>query len=173
VEIEGFKQCMLRDGVAYVRFWRWLEQELTAGHSLDEWQLGMRLAAFRKEEKNCYGESFETIVAYGSNGAIVHYSASPESKSQVKLNDILLIDHGGQYLEATTDMTRTHSLYYSKKVPESYMQDYAAVLKGNIALAESVFPEGTRGCQLDVLARQFLWARGEQFGHGTSHGIGH
>lgn len=172
-EIAGLRRAMVEDGVAYVRFWRWLETALARGESLDEASLSRRLQALRLTREGCRGESFEPIVAYGPNGAIVHYEPAAEGSARVAAGNILLIDQGGQYLQGTTDMTRTHSLYAPGQAPDDYLADYAAVLRGNIALSEAVFPDYTRGCQLDVLARQFLWKQGGQYLHGTGHGVGH
>ena len=172
-EILGLRQAMVWDGVAYVRFWRWLEAELARGANPDEMALSRKLRTFRLAQEGCRGESFEPIVAYGANAAIVHYEPASQGSAPVAAGNILLIDQGGQYLQGTTDMTRTHNLYVRGAAPRSYLVDYAAVLKGNIALSQAVFPDNTRGCQIDVLARQFLWKNGAQYLHGTGHGVGH
>ncbi|MBO7270154.1 MAG: aminopeptidase P family N-terminal domain-containing protein [Bacteroidales bacterium] len=174
-ELQGIRRAMIKDGVCFVRFWKQLEEQLAENQSPGEYELAMQLAEERLKQDSCVGESFDAIVAYGANGAIVHYSASAETQTKVAYGNILLIDQGGQYRQdGTTDMTRTLALYKSKEeIPEEYLQDYAAVLKGNIALGLAVFPAGTRGCQLDVLARQFLWKQSCNYGHGTGHGIGH
>lgn len=174
-ELAGIRRAMIKDGICFVRFWKHLEEQLDAGHQPGEYELAEQLAQERLKQDSCVGESFDAIVAYGANGAIVHYSATPESQSKVAYGNILLIDHGGQYRQdGTTDMTRTLALYRNREeVPQEYLQDYAAVLKGNIALGLAEFPAGTRGCQLDVLARQFLWKQACNYGHGTGHGIGH
>ncbi len=171
VEIEGFRRAVLRDGVAIVRHWRWLEERLNSGIPTDEYEIGEKLAAFRRLDPHCQSESFEPIVGFNANGAIVHYETSAEEHSSVNREGVLLMDHGGQYLEGTTDITRSFSLY--ENTPEEYKKDYACVLKGHIALSTAVFPEGTRGCQLDALARQYLWKAGYSYAHGTGHGIGH
>ena len=174
-ELRGIRRAMIKDGVCFVRFWKQLEEQLADKLSPGEYELAMQLAEERLKQASCVGESFDAIVAYGANGAIVHYSASEETQAKVAYGNILLIDQGGQYRQdGTTDMTRTLALYQSKEeIPEDYLQDYAAVLKGNIALGLATFPLGTRGCQLDVLARQFLWKQSCNYGHGTGHGIGH
>ena len=174
-ELQGIRRAMIKDGVCFVRFWKQLEEQLADNQSPGEYELAMQLAEERLKQASCVGESFDAIVAYGANGAIVHYSASEETQAKVAYGNILLIDQGGQYRQdGTTDMTRTLALYQSKEeIPEDYLQDYAAVLKGNIALGLATFPLGTRGCQLDVLARQFLWKQSCNYGHGTGHGIGH
>lgn len=171
-EKAGIDRAVRKDGVMLVRFWRWMENALSEGIAFDEMSVAERLASMRLEQEACVGESFEPIVGYGSNGAVVHYSATPESKRSIMPDDYLLIDTGGQYYDGTTDLTRSFSLYRGE-TPEEYKKAYAAVLKGHIALAECVFPAGTRGAQIDALARQFLWKDGWQYGHGTGHGIGH
>lgn len=174
-ELAGIRRAMIKDGICFIRFWKQLEEQLEEGKVPGEYELAEQLAQERLKQASCVGESFDAIVAYGANGAIVHYSASAENQAQVAYGNILLIDHGGQYRQdGTTDMTRTLALYrQQEEVPQDYLQDYAAVLKGNIALALAEFPAGTRGCQLDVLARQFLWKQACNYGHGTGHGIGH
>ncbi len=172
VELAGTRQAVLRDGVTLLRLWRWFESRLEKGEPTDEYGIARQLIASRLEEEACTGESFEPIVSFGSNGAIVHYSPSQENCAAVSADGILLIDSGGQYLEGTTDITRTYSLY-KDETPEAYKKDYALVLKGNIALAESIFPEHTRGCVIDAFARQFMWREGISYGHGTGHGVGH
>lgn len=174
-ELEGTRRAMIKDGVCFVRFWKHLEESLERGEQPGEYELAEALAAERLKQSSCVGESFDAIVAYGANGAIVHYSPQADTQAKIAPDNILLIDHGGQYrLDGTTDMTRTLALYKNKEdIPQAYLKDYAAVLKGNIALALAEFPEGTRGCQLDVLARQFLWKQACNYGHGTGHGIGH
>jgi Xaa-Pro aminopeptidase len=171
-EIAGYKKAMVKDGVAMVRFWKWMEQALADGLSFDEMDVADKLVEFRSSDSQYVSESFAPIVGYNGNGAIVHYSATPASKTLIKPDGFLLIDTGGQWYDGTTDITRSFSLYRGD-TPEEYKKDYAAVLKGNIALAECVFPENLRGCLIDAFARQFIWQRGCQYGHGTCHGIGH
>ena len=177
IEIAGFRKAMIYDGVALVRFWRWLEKSVNKdgepqNNSFpDEWTIGKQIAAFRKEQKNYICESFCPIVGYNEHGAIVHYEATPGGAFQVKPNGFLLIDTGGQYLDGTTDITRSWSFY--RETPQNYKEDYTCLLKGQIALSSAIFPKGTRGSQLDILARQFMWKRHLNFWHGTGHGIGH
>ena len=173
VEIEGFRKAVVQDGVTLLRLWKWMEETIGRGETLSEYAIAERLMNLRRADGNCFGESFAPIVSFNANGAIVHYEPSPEQSAPVTGNGILLIDSGGQYMEGTTDITRTYSFYEADATPDAYKKDYAAVLKGNIALAGCRFPEQTRGASLDVLARQFLWQQGAHYGHGTGHGIGH
>jgi len=176
-EITGFREAMIKDGVALVRFWRWLEESINRnGKSMnediqDEWTIGEKISEFRKEQAHYVCESFCPIVGYNEHGAIVHYEAKIDSAYSVNPEGFLLIDTGGQYLDGTTDITRSWSLYGES--PINYKEDYTCILKGHIALSNAVFPTGTRGTQLDVLARQFLWKRNLNFLHGTGHGVGH
>lgn len=167
-EVTNIRHAMVKDGVALVRTFRWLENQLTQ-RPVKETELAEQLAHFRSEQSLYRGESFEAIVGYRGNGAIVHYHATPEKQSLIRNEGVLLVDSGGQYLDGTTDITRTFAL---GEVSEDVKNNYTRVLKGHIALAQAVFPEGTRGIQLDVLARQFLWKEGLNYGHGTGHGVG-
>ena len=123
--------------------------------------------------ENYTDDSFCTIAGWKGNGAIVHYHATPEDCAKIEGEGVLLLDSGGQYLDGTTDITRTIWVGDPAQIPSAVKRDYTAVLKGHIALACARFPKGTRGNQLDVLARQFLWAEGMTYGHGTGHGVGH
>jgi len=172
VEIAGFRTAMQKEGVALVRFWRWFEAALEQGKELYETDLVRKMSEFRLEQDHCKGDSFHSIISYNEHGAIVHYSPSESTKARILPDGYLLVDTGGQYLEGTTDITRTFSLYRGA-TPEEFKQDYARILKGNIALSECIFPTHTRGSQLDIMARQFLWKDLLQYGHGTCHGIGH
>ena len=168
-ELSGVRKAMRKDGVALTRFFIWLENSLTNGN-LTEISISDQLRTFRSEQENFVCESFGTIAGYGAHGAIVHYSASPETDATLKAENLLLLDSGGQYLEGTTDITRTVSL---GKATDQQKRDFTLVLKGHIALATAIFPSGTTGGQLDVLARQELWKEGLNYGHGTGHGVGH
>lgn len=168
-EIRNIRHAMRKDGVALLRLFRWLEAELKQ-RPVSEYELAQQLAACRQEQGNYFGESFAAIVGYGSNGAIVHYKPEADACAQIRPEGILLLDSGGQYLEGTTDITRTITL--SEPTPEQ-RRHYTLVLKGNIALSGAVFPEGTTGVQLDILARQHLWREGLNYGHGTGHGVGY
>lgn len=172
VEIAGFRTAMQKEGVALLRFWRWFEAALEEGKEFYETDLVRKMSEFRLEQENCKGDSFYSIISYNEHGAIVHYSPSESTKARILPNGYLLVDTGGQYLEGTTDITRTFSLYRGA-TPGEFKQDYARILKGNIALTECVFPSHTRGSQLDIMARQFLWKDLLQYGHGTCHGVGH
>ncbi len=167
-ELKGTREAMLRDGVAMVKFIHWLTK--TAGkEELNEYGIGEKLRNFRAEGRNFVGESFGSIVGFKGNGAIIHYSAKPETAAQVTNDSSILVDSGGQYIEGTTDITRTFPL---GKVSDSFKHDYTIVLKGMIQLSMAQFPKGTRGSQLDVLARLPLWREGKDFNHGTGHGVG-
>ncbi len=170
-ELAGIRKAMQKDAVALTRFFKWLEQEAFAsGKTLTEYDLMEKLYTFRAAQEGFVEESFGTIAGYGANGAIVHYGATKEDCAVVEPHGILLLDSGGQYLDGTTDITRTICL----DTPTDQMKrDFTLVLKGHIALACARFPRGTRGNQLDILARQFLWQEGLHYGHGTGHGVGH
>ncbi|MBQ7449428.1 MAG: aminopeptidase P family protein [Paludibacteraceae bacterium] len=168
-ELAGVKKAMHKDGVALTKFFRWLEQHI-GKERLTEVDLMRKLHSFRAEQENFIEESFETIAGYNANGAIVHYEAREDDCAEVCPEGILLLDSGGQYLDGTTDITRTIAL---SEPSAQAKRDYTLVMKGHIALASARFPKGTRGNQLDVLARQFLWQNGLHYGHGTGHGVGH
>lgn len=168
-EIAGFHKAMIKDGVALVRFMRWLEQALDK-EVVMETTIGEKLIEFRSEQDLYVGESFSTIAGFNAHGAIVHYRATPESASRITRDGFLLIDSGAQYFDGTTDITRTLAL---GDLSDRQKRDYTLVLKGHIAIATCRFPAGTRGAQLDVLARKSLWEYGLNYLHGTGHGIGH
>lgn len=175
VEIAGFRKAMIKDGIALTRFWKWMEETIDKKHrpekGTDEWMLGEKIAEFRREQANYVCESFCPIVGFNEHGAIVHYEATPENAYTISKDGFLLIDTGGQYLDGTTDITRSWSFH--SETPAEYKKDYTCLLKGVIALSTVHFPAGTRGTQLDVLARQFIWKKGINFWHGTGHGVGH
>jgi len=169
VEMAGVRCAMQKDAVALTHFFIWLENNLSSG-DLSEISISNKLREFRSEQENFVGESFGTIAGYAAHGAIVHYNAVPESDAKLKPESILLLDSGGQYLDGTTDITRTIAL----GVPTPQQKtDNTLVLKGHIALAMAQFPFGTRGSQLDILARKAMWDLGLNYGHGTGHGVGH
>jgi Xaa-Pro aminopeptidase len=168
-EIAGFKRAMIADGVALARFFIWLEKTVNK-RKITELDISAKLHEFRAKNKLFVGESFETIVAYSAHGAIVHYEPTPETNTTIDEQSFLLIDSGAQYLCGTTDITRT--LHLGKPTARQ-KRDYTNVLKGNIALSMAKFPKGTRGTQLDFLARQYLCADAKNYLHGTGHGIGH
>ncbi|MFP5457080.1 MAG: aminopeptidase P family protein [Alphaproteobacteria bacterium] len=168
VEIAGHKTAQARDGAALSRFLHWLSVEAPKG-GLDEIQASDKLQAFRAETGLLRDLSFDTISGAGPNGAVVHYRASDETKRILEPNSLYLVDSGGQYQDGTTDVTRTVAI----GTPTAEMRDrYTRVLKGHLAIARAVFPKGTRGGQLDILARQHLWAAGLDYAHGTGHGVG-
>jgi len=169
VEATGFRRAMEHDGVALVRFFMWLDENIDKG-GVTECGIAEKLCEFRAASSEFVGESFGSIVGYKAHGAIVHYSATAESDVELKRDGFLLIDSGGQYRTGTTDITRT--LHFSQPTREE-KQDYTLVLKGTIALSMAVFPAGTRGSQLDILARGPLMQHGINYGHGTGHGVGH
>ncbi len=169
-EKEGFRRAVIKDGIALSKFYFWLEKSLREGKKVTEVSASDRLTTFRAEQEGYLSDSFATICGFGAHGAIVHYSATPESDVPITGNSLLLMDSGAQYREGTTDITRTIAI---GEPTEGMKADFTAVLKGNIALSRAVFPVNTRGSQLDVLARQFLWQRGINYLHGTGHGIGH
>lgn len=179
VELEGERRAMRLDGAALTRFFKWLEEEaFEKGQSdkgqstkVTEWDLMEKLHEFRAMGEGFVEESFGTIAGYQGNGAIVHYAATKEHCAEVRKEGMLLLDSGGQYLDGTTDITRT--TWLGGRIPQQAKDDYTYVLKGHIALARARFPRGTRGNQLDVLAKQYMWAAGITFGHGTGHGVGH
>lgn len=172
VELEGERIAMREDAVALTRFFRWLEEEAFAnGRTQTEWSLMEQLHKYRAMGKHFVEESFGTIAGYKGNGAIVHYAATEEHCAVVKPEGMLLLDSGGQYLDGTTDITRT--TWLGGNIPEQAKLDYTYTLKGHIALQTIQFPAGTRGNQLDALAKQYMWANGITFGHGTGHGVGH
>ena len=170
VELEGERIAMRQDSVALTRFFKWLEEEAFKT-SQTEWTLMEKLHEFRTQGENFVEESFGTIAGYKGNGAIVHYAATKDNCAVVKPEGMLLLDSGGQYLDGTTDITRT--VWLGGPIPMQAKRDYTYVLKGHIALATARFPRGTRGNQLDALAKQYMWAAGITFGHGTGHGVGH
>ena len=169
VEIAGFKKAMLSEGIAMVKLLRWLKPAVEQG-GVTELDVDNKLTELRSEDENFRGLSFATIAAYGANAAIVHYEPTPADNATLAPRGFLLLDCGGQYLGGTTDITRTIPL---GELTDEEREDYTRVLKGHISLAMAKFPKGTCGTQLDVLARQWLWSAGENYLHGTGHGVGH
>ena len=175
VELEGERIAMRQDAAALTRFFKWLEETLSTFtfhlSPFTEWDLMEKLHAFRVMGENFVEESFGTIAGYKGNGAIVHYAATKDNCAEVKPEGMLLLDSGGQYLDGTTDITRT--VWLGGEIPTQAKLDYTYVLKGHIALQTARFPRGTRGNQLDALAKQYMWEAGITYGHGTGHGVGH
>lgn len=169
-ELSGVGRAMVKDGVALVKFWMWLEEKIENKETVTELDVIDNLHRFRAEQEGFITESFNTIAGYGEHGAIVHYAADKDSNATLKAESFLLLDSGGQYYDGTTDITRTVAL---GKVTQEMKFDYTMVLKGHLALGYQLFPYGTRGAQLDAIARQFLWNSEMQYGHGTGHGVGH
>ena len=169
VELNGMRSCHIRDGSAVSRYLAWIEQEVTAGNLHDEGQLADQLEHFRRELSNIQDLSFDTISAAGANGAMCHYNHMNGTPALLEMNNLYLVDSGGQYLDGTTDITRTVVI---GEPSDEHKKMFTLVLKGHIALATAVFPRGTSGTQLDALARQFLWAAGLDYDHGTGHGVG-
>lgn len=168
-ELDGMRHAHHRDGLAVTRFLHWLDNALLHKQKLTECSVAEKLETFRRSNALFREPSFATIAGTGPHGAIVHYHATPESDRPLAGDAILLLDSGGQYADGTTDITRT--LAIGEVTPE--MKDrFTRVLKGHIALATAIFPEGTTGSQLDALARQFLWQVGLDYDHGTGHGVG-
>ena len=169
VQIQGFRNAMERDGAALVRLFKWIEETAPQGtiNEVDVWTKGKE---FRAQQDLYREDSFAMICGYKVHGAIVHYEATDESASTLHGEGILLVDSGGQYLDGTTDITRTVSLG-NPTAQEKH--DFTLVLKGHLALQRAKFPVGTTGCQLDVLARLPLWQEAMTYGHGTGHGVGH
>ena len=169
VEIAGTRSAHRRDGVAMVNFLYWFYNH-SHKEKITELSLSELIIRFRSEQRNFSGESFSPIVAFGPHGAIVHYNATPETDVEIVRDGVLLIDSGGQYLDGTTDITRTIA---TGKVNSTVQFDFTIVLKGMINLAKAKFPEGTKGYSLDALARNALWNNYLNYGHGTGHGVGH
>ncbi len=175
-EIAGMRNAMLKDGVAMVKFLRWLKGQAPAlpeGNGQDgditEISVDRKLTALRAEQEGFRDISFDTIAGYGPHAAIVHYEATPETDVPLQPRGLLLLDSGAQYVDGTTDITRTIAL---GPLTDDERRDYTLVLKGHLRLAMAVFPDGASGTQLDVLARYAMWQEHKNYGHGTGHGVG-
>lgn len=168
-EIAGFKQAMLKDGIAMVKFLYWLDSQLAEGGMLTECSVAEKLTSLRAEQTLFRGVSFDTIAGYEAHGAIVHYEATPETDIPLKPMGFLLLDSGAQYLDGTTDITRTIAL---GPLTEEQKKVYTLVLKGHIQIELCKFPSGSSGTQLDILARKDMWRAGMNYLHGTGHGVG-
>ncbi|MCX8523012.1 aminopeptidase P family protein [Chryseobacterium formosus] len=167
-ELEGFRKVMVRDGVAMVKFLYWLAHN-AGKEAMNEYSIGEKLRGFRAAGENFVGESFGSIVGFKENGAMMHYSAKNEGSKEVTNDASILVDSGGQYLEGTTDITRTLAL---GAVSEEFKINSTLVLQGMIRLSMVKFPKGTRGVQLDAIARLPLWMNAKDYNHGTGHGVG-
>ncbi|KAK8468704.1 hypothetical protein PHAVU_006G091700 [Phaseolus vulgaris] len=168
-ELEGMQNCHLRDAAALAQFWDWLETEITKDRTLTEVEVSDKLLDFRSKQADFLDTSFDTISGSGPNGAIIHYKPEPESCSFVDANKLFLLDSGAQYVDGTTDITRT--VHFGKPTARE-KECFTRVLQGHIALDQSVFPENTPGFVLDAFARSFLWKVGLDYRHGTGHGVG-
>lgn len=171
VEIAGMKACHIRDGVAMTKFLCWLDGEVASGNLHNEAILSDTLESFRKEDPTLMDLSFDTISAAGSNAAMCHYNHENQPEpGQLEMDTLYLVDSGGQYLDGTTDITRTIAI---GQPSDEMIKQFTLALKGHIGVARARFPKGTRGYQIDTLARQHLWAEGYDYDHGTGHGVGH
>lgn len=168
-ELEGFRKAMINDGVAMLKLLHWLKDNVTTGE-LTEYTVAKKTAFFRSQQDGFRGESFRPIVGYRDHGAMVHLSVEEQNAYPIQKEGIVLLDSGGHYDTGTTDITRTVAV---GRVTEQQKTDFTLVLQGMIRLSQAVFPAGTRGVQLDILARQALWEHCLNYGHGTGHGVGH
>lgn len=169
VELQGTRDAHIRDAVAEIRFLAWLDAEVAAGRLHDEASLADRLLSFRRLGEHFHESSFDTISAAGPNAAMCHYNHRNGTPAALTMNSVYLVDSGGQYTDGTTDITRTVAI---GDPGAEVRRMFTLVLKGHIALDQARFPPGTTGTQLDVLARQYLWAQGYDYDHGTGHGVG-
>lgn len=167
-ELNGFKVSHLKDGLAFLKLFFWLEKNLSSQH-LTEITISKKLYEFRSLEETFICESFATISAFKDNGAIIHYKADKSSDKKIDKDGLYLIDSGAHYSEGTTDTTRTIKI---GKVSEEMINNYTLVLKGHIAIATAIFPKNTKGREIDTLARKALWSEGKDYAHGTGHGVG-
>lgn len=170
IQLQSIRRAMVRDGVALVRSFREIERAIATGTEITEMDVAAILKKYRSQGENYRDESFGTIAGYGPHGAIVHYEATEATNSVLAPHGLLLVDSGAQYLDGTTDITRTIAL--GTPTAEE-RRDFTLVMKGHIALATMMFPDDTRGAQLDAIARQYLWRNGMSYLHGTGHGVGH
>jgi Xaa-Pro aminopeptidase len=160
---------MVKDGVAWVKTLNWIENQVETRRTITEMDVAEKIAEFRAGREHYMGESFHPISSFGYHGAVVHYSVTPESSIPLEPGGIFLLDTGGQFLDGTTDTTRTIAL---GQPTSGQKTDFTLALKGTLAVSMLRFPAGTRGYQLDVLARMALWLNGKNYGHGTGHGVG-
>jgi Xaa-Pro aminopeptidase len=170
VELKGAQQACIRDSRALTKCLEWVKRTIATDKTkLTELDVGDKLLEFRRAEDKFVGPSFQSIVGFQENAAIIHYHPTIATNKTIQGNGMLLVDSGGHYLDGTTDITRTIAI---GKPAAEQRQDFTLVLKGHIALASAIFPEGTTGAQLDILARMHLWAEGKDYAHGTGHGVG-
>ena len=170
-EIKGFRSAVVKDGVAMTKFFYWLEKQMEAGEKVTELSAAHKVSEFRSEQALYVMDSFAPISSYGAHGAVVHYSPTPETDTELKPDSLYLLDSGAQYLDGTSDITRTVAL--CKEPTEQMKKDFTRTLKGTIGIAKCKFPAGIRGCLIDAFARKALWDAGINYLHGTCHGIGH
>ncbi len=170
IEIDGYRSAMIKDGIVWVKFYKWFNKCLNTDVTITEIDVRNKLRELKSVQKGFVDESFGTIAGYAEHGAIGHYAATCETDYKVERKGFLVIDTGTHYLEGTTDTTRT---VVCGELSDEQRRDYTLVLKGHIALGTAIFPKGTKGSQLDILARQYLWKSGMNYGHGTGHGVGH
>ena len=168
-ELKGFKSAIKKDGVALLECLYWLKETI-GKETITDYEFGEKLAEFRAKQAGFIGESFPPIVGYKSRGAIVHLHVGADDALPLEADGVVLFDSGGQYIDGTTDITRTVAL---GAVSDQFKTDFTLTLKGMIGLTQAKFPYGVKGCHLDILARQALWENGMNYGHGTSHGVGH
>lgn len=169
-ELAGMRACHIRDGVAVCRFLAWLDAEVAASRLHDEATLADKLESFRLQDTRYQEPSFDTISAVGPNAAMCHYNHNNGTPAMMTMDSIYLVDSGAQYIDGTTDVTRTIAI---GEVTDEHKKMVTLVLKGHIALDQARFPKGTSGQQLDAFARQYLWQHGFDYDHGTGHGVGH
>lgn len=169
-EIKGFRNAVLKDGIALTKFYFWLEKQMAVGEKVTELSASHKLTELRSEQPLYVMDSFASISSYGPHGAVVHYSPTPETDTELKPDNLYLLDSGAQYLDGTTDITRTIALC---EPTEQMKKDFTRALKGTIGIAKCKFPAGIRGCLVDAFARKALWDAGINYLHGTCHGIGH
>lgn len=169
-EIQGFRDCHVRDGAALASYFGWLEEQLASGTKVTESQAADELEKCRAKQVNFRGLSFTTISSTGSNGAIIHYSPDPKTCPAIDSNELYLCDSGGQFTDGTTDVTRT---WHFGQAKADEIRAFTRVLQGHIAIDRAVYPQGTTGYLLDPLARRPLWGEGLDFKHGVGHGVGH
>lgn len=169
VELDGFRKAMVLDGVQIIRLQIWLRKKIQRGESLKELDVSRKISSLRAEVPDCVDDSFAPIPAYAENGALCHYEASEQRPVTLSDHGLFLLDSGGQYRFGTTDITRTFSM---GQVSPEMIKDYTLVLKGHVALSCLEFPKGSKGFQLDTVARYPLWKEGLDYGHGTGHGVG-
>jgi len=168
-EIQGFKHCNINDSIALCQFFVWLESQMEKGCAISESDAAEEIDRLRSLQPGFYSLSFDTISCSGCNGGLIHYRPMKGNDAIISTHEMYLCDSGGQYLTGTTDVTRT--VHFGQPNPEE-KHSYTLVLKGHIALASLVFPEGIQGSKIDAIARMALWQYGMNYGHGTGHGVG-